>query len=167
MKTRMRIGLLFFTAVTIMAVSLLDVPGSLPRVEAQAPPPLPRELVRLIHQLERVPTILRDGDVPPPEQAQDPGAPVNVLRAAQNELRSLLEFANHRSARPLRASLQGVETAWHAFAAGSPDLTHLGKTTDALKRTEVELEAALRRSGPNASGRIESLQVDQIGRAHV
>ena len=156
MYYRIKILLVLFFA---LMISPLGLARPVPQVKAQIPTPLPDDLLQLIGELKYVPVILRDGYIPPPVQLADPGAPANVLRATQDMLQSIVDTTGCRqSARTLCQSLDEVKRAWLVYSAGSPDLSHLGKTMDALKRAQVKMEIAFRNSDLAGKRQIAILQ---------
>ena len=147
----------------VAAIGLFAAAGWQTPSRAQTRPPLPPELAQLARQLATVPVITEDGDVPPPLEAADDGAPVMVLRTAQDELRALQAEADRKTARKLDAAIEEVDDAWHSFAAGSPDLDHLNRTTQSLHKAAVQLKNAQRRAGPDIAGRVQIVRAELAG----
>jgi len=143
--------------IALLLVGVLTlVPG--PGASQTDLPELPEEIARLAHELEGVERLPADGGEPPPGSPADRDAPVLALRTTQDDARDLLRTAKRPAARPLRSALHEIEEAWRVFATGSPDLTHLGQTADALRRAEVALKVASKTSGPGTQESIVALQ---------
>jgi len=106
------------------------------------PPPLPRDLALLARQLESVPLADDSGDDTPVPTAGEAGLPAIGLRHAMVELERLVAAADRKTERLLRRASESVQDAWHHYAAGAADLSHLGETTEALRRAEASLGIA-------------------------
>ena len=144
--------------VVVAGGGLLGTVGLCGSSEAQPRPPLSPELERLARFLETLPDTRDDGDVPPPSERADPGAPVNALRDALEVLADLRVLATPRAKHSVEAAHAAVEGAWQAFSEGSPDLGHLGRTADALGRAQVHLGIAALLGGPDTKKRVKAVQ---------
>ena len=116
-------------------------------------------------QLETVPIPGDDGDDTPPPSRGGDDRPSVGLRLALDELRGLLAEATQKTRPALRRALDAGEEAWHHYAAGSADLSHLGDTADALRRAEASLDVAALLGGRAGRGAIEGLQARLAGLA--
>jgi len=145
-------------AVSVVVAVALTAAGIAAPAAAQDPPRLPDEVRELMAELEGVSVVADDADVSPPQQRPDPGAPVNVLRAALADLDDLAAASTPRSERPLRSALRHLESGWQTFSAGSDDLSHLGATADALHRAQLDLAAAERLADRATQARIADLR---------
>lgn len=128
------------------------------------PKPLSPEVARLARALERAPDI-DDGqaDTLPPARAGDPHAPVNALRSAIAKLDGLRNTAPAQIETPLADAAQALDSAWQTYSAGSPDLAHLGQTTDALTQAVRDLADARQEDiSRTQRSRIEALQRELV-----
>ncbi len=129
--------------VIVASVAGLLLASVLTPLAAQTAPPLPSELVLLARQLESVPLADERGDDTPAPTAGDAGRPAVGLRHALVELERLLASADRKTERLLlRRATESVQEAWHHYAAGSADLSHLGETTEAVGRAQASLSVA-------------------------
>lgn len=125
--------------------------------EAQATQ-LPAELVSLARQLELVPLADDSGDDTPVPTPGDEGLPAIGLRLALIEMKRPQASADRKTERLLRMATESVQEAWHHYASGSPDLSHLGKSADALLQAQVYLKQAAFRTRKASRGDIKRIQ---------
>lgn len=159
-KMKIHFRLIISTAARLMSGAVLLTP-----LEAQTLPPLPADLVFLTRQLESVPVADDRADDTPAPTPGDQRLPAIGLRIAMAELERLHSSAERKTERLLRMATHSVQEAWHHYASGSPDLSHLGKTADALRRAVASSSVAAL-LGPRARrGDIERVEARLSGLA--
>ena len=98
------------------------------------------------------------GDATPAPTPGDKTHPAIGLRLVLVKLERLQKAANRETEQTLRKATEAVQEAWHRYASGSRDLSHLGKSADALQQAQSSLHVAASHIPTTARGDIARIQ---------
>ena len=137
-------------------------PRAAPAARPTAPPrprlSLTPEVLTLARQLGTLTAVDDRADTTPTPSPGDPGLPSIGLRLLIGDLDGLLLRADPDAAPALQDARNAAGEAWRLYAAGSPDLGHLGRTTDQLLRAQRALRRAVHLGGPDTGPAAAALQ---------